>query len=80
MKQQYNSKGELSIKKLITHKNNYRRDKDMANAKRKHRIKNMNFQLQHRRIEPMKQTDKYELTVIEKVKHETLQRTTRGGI
>jgi hypothetical protein len=52
----------------------------MANAKRKHRIKNMNFQLQHRRIEPMKQTDKYELTVIEKVKHETLQRTTRGGI
>jgi hypothetical protein len=50
----------------------------MANAKRKHRIKNMNFQLQHRRIEPSTQTDKYEL--IEKVKDEILQRTTRGGV
>ena len=50
----------------------------MANAKRKHRIKNMNFQLQHRKIEPTTQTDKYEL--IEKVKDEILHRTTRRGI
>jgi hypothetical protein len=51
----------------------------MANAKRKHRIKNMNFQLQHRRIEqPSTKTDKYEL--IEKVKDEILQRTTRRGV
>ena len=78
LKQQYNSKGELSIKKSKTQNLNYRRDKLMANAKRKHRIKNMNFQLQHRRIEPRIQTDKYEL--IEKVKDEILQRTTRGGV
>ena len=51
----------------------------MANAKRKHIIKNMNFQLQHRRIEqPNTKTDKYEL--IEKVKDEILQRTTRRGV
>ena len=50
----------------------------MANAKRKHRIKKMNFQLQHRKIEPTTQNDKYEL--IEKVKDEILHRTTRRGI
>ena len=78
-KKQNNRKGELSIKKSKTQNTNYRRDKLMANAKRKHRIKNMNFQLQHRRIEqPSTKTDKYEL--IEKVKDEILQRTTRGGV
>ena len=50
----------------------------MANAKRKHRIKKMNFLTQNRRIEPTKQIDKYEL--IEKVKDEILQRTTRRGV
>jgi len=50
----------------------------MANAKRRHRIKKMNFLQQNRRIEPNTRTDKYEL--IEKVKDEILQRTTRRGV
>ena len=51
----------------------------MANTKRKNRIKNMNFQLQHRRTEtPQKQTDKYEL--MEKQKDEVIRGTTRGRL
>ena len=78
LKQQYDKKGELSIKNTKTQNLNYRRDKLMANAKRKHRIKKMNFLQQNRRIEPNTRTDKYEL--IEKVKDEILQRTTRRGV
>ena len=58
--------GALAVRKL------------MANAKRRHRIKKMNFLQQNRRIEPNTKTDKYEL--IEKVKDEILQRTTRRGV
>ena len=52
----------------------------MAKAKISQKLKKLNFTNRDRRIEPMTINDKYLLKTIESIKHENIQRITRGSI
>ena len=52
----------------------------MAKSKTKEKLKKLNFINKDRRIEPMTINDKYLLKTIERLKHENIQRITRGSI
>ena len=52
----------------------------MAKTKTSQKLKKLNFTNRERRIEPMTVNDKYLLRTIEGIKHENIQRITRGSI
>ncbi len=52
----------------------------MAKTKTSQKLKKLNFTNRERRIEPMTINDKYLLKTIESIKHENIQRITRGSI
>jgi len=52
----------------------------MAKSKTSQKLKKLNFTNRERRIEPMTVNDKYLLRTIEGIKHENIQRITRGSI
>ena len=52
----------------------------MSKAKISQKLKKLNFTNRERRIEPMIINDKYLLKTIESIKHENIQRITRGRI
>ena len=44
------------------------------------KLRKLNFMNRDRRVEPMTENDKYILATIERLKHETISRITRGRL